>query len=130
MEKDKINVITHSGDYTSITQNENDQDDHSCDDSVEDSLLTPVPILTDYNDSYSEDDSLGSENDGESTIKKRTETDPLHREDFDDFVTHAIPDPFGYESDNSSNSNQSDEDNFFIPTSDAGNPPFEIEKKR
>ena len=132
LDKETINIITHSGDGTEITNDGSDQDDHSCDDSM-DSLLTPVPISFENDDSFSDsdsdEDSFDSNVEKKITIKTRNETDPLSREDFDNFVTSAVPDPFGYESDDSSNANQSDDGDFFVPTSDAGNIPFEVEKK-
>ena len=48
--------------------------------------------------------------------------------DFNNFVTHGIPGDFGSDSDDDILSNKSNQDEFYIPTSNAGIYPFKIEK--
>ena len=53
----------------------------------------------------------------------------LEAPDFDIYVTHGLPGDYGCSSDDSCKSYQSNENNFYIPTSDAGVLPVEIEKQ-
>ena len=97
---------------SSIHYEEND------DDSSSSSLLTPI------NDCYISDSDDDVSSIDSSDFCKRKEDNDIDREELDILVTHQIPetDP------NDDKDESSIVDEFYIPTTDAGDLPFEIER--
>jgi hypothetical protein len=77
-----------------------------------------------YNSQNASNGSLDSD-ELSGLFKYKKLPDLIDREELEDFVTNGIPDALGYDSDEGVCGNQ-DEDEFYIPTTNTGDLPFEI----
>ena len=128
------NKITHSGEIEFSVPQDSFDDTESISDNTSNSDNSISSILSNdsikSNEIYKElssivSDSNANNSDSNDNSKKLV----LEAPDFDNYVTHRLPGDCGCNSDESCKSYQSNESIFYIPTSDAGVLPVEIEKQ-